>query len=275
MSEDGYIITNQHVIEDAQDIEVTFPNKRQYRAKLVGEDPTTDLALLKINSEERLPQISFGNSDDIDVGEWVLAVGNPFNLTSTVTAGIVSAKGRNINILDGAYAIESFIQTDAVVNPGNSGGALLNVDGELIGINTAIITETGGYEGYSFAIPSNLVRKIVLDLREHGKVQRAVLGVEVRDVDNRIARETGMTSNDGVLITHVTEGGSADAAALQSGDIILSINGRRISTVPQLQEQVGLYRPGDEISIEYFRNGRRLKEDGVELSAIEGIFRPQ
>ncbi len=267
ISSDGYIITNQHVVEDAKKIEVTFPNKKQYSAALIGNDPTTDLALLKINATG-LPMVYFGNSDEVSVGEWVLAVGNPFNLTSTVTAGIVSAKGRNIDILESAYAIESFIQTDAVVNPGNSGGALLNTAGELIGINTAIITESGGYEGYSFAIPSNLVRKIMLDLREYGKVQRAVLGVEIQEVNSRIAKEAGLRNSDGVLITRISEGGSAEEAGLQMGDIILSIDNKKVTNVPQLQEQVARYRPGDNISLEYFRNGRRLKENNVELRAL-------
>ena len=191
MSPDGYVVTNHHVVERSREIKVTLADKRQYEARLVGSDPSTDIALLKID-EFDLPFMLFGNSDSVRVGEWVLAVGNPFNLESTVTAGIVSAKGRNINILGGVTSIESFIQTDAAVNPGNSGGALVNTAGELIGINTAIITESGSYEGYSFAVPSNLVQKVIRDLQEFGEVQRAFLGVNIEDLDGEIAREIGL-----------------------------------------------------------------------------------
>ncbi|RMF27459.1 MAG: protease Do, partial [Bacteroidetes bacterium] len=211
VSPDGYIITNRHVIEGGSQIEVTLFDKRTFGARLVGTDPYTDLALLKIQGHG-LPSIRFGDSDEVRVGEWVLAVGNPFNLASTVTAGIVSAKGRNINILQSTYSIESFIQTDAAVNPGNSGGALVNTRGELVGINTAIMSESGAYEGYSFAIPSNLVRKVVEDLREFGVVKRAVLGVSIMDVDDHIAEELKLPSVAGVYIRQVNAGSGAEEA---------------------------------------------------------------
>ncbi len=203
LSPDGYIVTNHHVVERSTDIKVTLADKREYKAKILGSDPSTDVTLLKIE-EDNLPFIVFGNSDSVRIGEWVLAVGNPFNLESTVTAGIISAKGRNINILGGGASIESFIQTDAAVNPGNSGGALVNTAGELIGINTAIITESGSYEGYSFAVPSNLVQKVIRDLREFGHVQRAYLGVSIQDLDSETAREVGLPNAEGVYINRVT-----------------------------------------------------------------------
>ncbi|HHM20902.1 MAG TPA: trypsin-like serine protease, partial [Bacteroidetes bacterium] len=188
ISSDGYIITNNHVIDMGGRIEVTLANKHTYTATVIGKDPTTDLALLKIEAQN-LPTVHYANSDEVEVGQWVLAVGNPFNLTSTVTAGIISAKGRNINILQGLYSIESFLQTDAVVNPGNSGGALVNLKGELVGINSAIMSESGGYEGYSFAIPANLVKKIISDLKEFGEVKRAILGIRIIDVNEEIASD--------------------------------------------------------------------------------------
>lgn len=258
MSPDGYIVTNHHVIEKSTDIKVTLADKREYKAKLVGSDPSTDIALLKID-ESALPFIVFGNSDSLRVGEWVLAVGNPFNLESTVTAGIISAKGRNINILGGGTSIESFIQTDAAVNPGNSGGALVNTAGELIGINTAIITESGSYEGYSFAVPSNLVQKIIGDIREFGVVQRAFLGVAIEDVDNERARELGLPAAEGVYVTRVNaEGGAADAG-LRDGDVILGLNDVRLKRTPELQELVGRFRPGQQLTVEYWRQGKKFK----------------
>ncbi|MBK6930999.1 MAG: trypsin-like peptidase domain-containing protein [Saprospirales bacterium] len=256
MSPDGYIVTNHHVVENSQDIKVTLSDKREYLAELVGSDPSTDIALLKID-EFDLPFMLFGNSDSVRVGEWVLAVGNPFNLESTVTAGIVSAKGRNINILGGVTSIESFIQTDAAVNPGNSGGALVNTIGELIGINTAIITESGSYEGYSFAVPSNLVQKVIRDLREFGDVQRAFLGVNIEDLDSEMAREMGLPNADGVRVTRVNLNGAAADAGLQSGDIILAVNSAPTRRTPELQEFVGRLRPGDRILVEYWRDGKR------------------
>ncbi len=256
MSPDGYIVTNHHVVERSKDIKVTLSDKREYKAQLVGSDPSTDVALLKID-EYDLPFMLFGNSDSVRVGEWVLAVGNPFNLESTVTAGIVSAKGRNINILGGVTSIESFIQTDAAVNPGNSGGALVNTAGELIGINTAIITESGSYEGYSFAVPCNLVQKVIRDLREYGEVQRAFLGVNIEDLDSEVAREIGLPNADGVRVTRINNHGAAADAGLKTGDVILGLNNAHVKRTPELQEFIGRFRPGDRISLEYWREGRR------------------
>lgn len=256
MSPDGYIVTNHNVVENSRDIKVTLADKREFKANLIGSDPSTDIALLKIE-EFDLPFMLFGNSDSIRVGEWVLAVGNPFNLESTVTAGIVSAKGRNINILGGVTSIESFIQTDAAVNPGNSGGALVNTAGELIGINTAIITESGSYEGYSFAVPSNLVQKIIRDLREYGEVQRAFLGVNIEDLDSEVAREMGLPNADGVRVTRINNNGAAADAGLKAGDIIIGLNNARVKRTPELQEYVGRFRPGDRINVEYWRNGQK------------------
>lgn len=268
ISSGGYIITNNHVIQDATTIEVTLHNRRSYIASVVGDDPQTDLALIKIE-EINLQPLSYANSDLVDVGEWVLAVGNPFNLASTVTAGIVSAKARNINILTGSYAVESFIQTDASVNPGNSGGALVNTNGELIGINTAIITESGLSEGYSFAIPSNLVKKVITDLMRYGKVQRAILGVQIDEVTDEIAADKKLPSVAGVLIRNVTEGGGASESGLQSGDVIVSINGIPTPSVPELQEQIARYNPGDRVSLEYYRSGRQYRKDGVLLKKLQ------
>ena len=258
ISSDGYIVTNNHVIEDGATLEVTLFNKRIHEAKVIGTDPSTDLALIKINQSD-LPYIEFGNSDSVRIGEWVLAVGNPFNLTSTVTAGIISAKGRNINILEGNYKIESFLQTDAVVNPGNSGGALVNTKGDLIGINTAIITQSGGYEGYSFAVPANLVRKVVEDLKEFGAVQRGLLGVTIEDVDEDIAKKSGLKTLEGVHIAQVNPNSAAEDAKLKIGDVITHINEVKVPTMPELQEQVARYRPGDKLSIEYIRDGKSYK----------------
>jgi serine protease Do len=264
----GYIITNYHVVEDGSEYEVTLSDKRKFSAKMVGSDPTTDLALLKITAGGLRP-VDYGNSDVVEVGEWVLAVGNPFNLSSTVTAGIVSAKARNINILQGSYSIESFIQTDAVVNPGNSGGALVNADGKLVGINTAIISESGGYEGYSFAIPSNLVQKVIRDLKDFGEVKRAILGVGIADINAEMAEDLGLPTVDGVYITSVKPGGSAFNAGIRKGDVIIEVNGISTSSVPELQEQVARFRPGDRISVEYFRNGRKYYKQNIPLKGLE------
>lgn len=277
MSPDGYIVTNHHVVEKSRDIKVTLSDKRQYQATLIGSDPSTDIALLKID-EYDLPFMVFGNSDSVRVGEWVLAVGNPFNLESTVTAGIVSAKGRNINILGGVTSIESFIQTDAAVNPGNSGGSLVNTAGELIGINTAIITESGSYEGYSFAVPSNLVQKVIRDLREFGEVQRAFLGVNIEDLDSEVAREIGLPNADGVRVTRINNNGAAADAGLRSGDVILGLNEARVRRTPELQEFVGRYRPGDRIRVEFWRDGRKLSanvllKDGNNSTGKSAQFR--
>lgn len=258
ISNDGYIVTNNHVINHAQKIEVTLNNKVTYEAKLIGADPTTDLALLKIDASG-LPFVSFGNSDQVKVGEWVLAVGNPFNLASTVTAGIVSAKGRNINILEsdpsrGLFPIESFIQTDAAVNPGNSGGALVNTSGQLIGINTAIASNTGNFTGYSFAIPVNIVQKVANDLSEFGQVQRAFLGASVRDIDSKLAKEKDIKEIKGVYVAGLVENGSAADAGIKEGDILTKIGEININTTPELLEQVGKYRPGDKINVSVVRN---------------------
>lgn len=259
VSKEGYILTNNHVISDAKKVSVTLNNKRTYEANIIGTDQTTDLAVIKIKSKELkdvdLPILKFANSDDVYVGHWVLAVGNPFNLTSTVTAGIVSAKGRNIDILDGRYDIESFIQTDAVVNPGNSGGALVNTDGNLIGINTAIMTRSGQYEGYSFAVPSNLAQKVMRDLIEFGEVQRGFLGVTIKNISDRIAEDNNLKSMDGVYIQDVGDESAAKEAGLEKGDVILKVNGMVVKSSPELQEQVGLFRPGEKISILFIRSG--------------------
>lgn len=268
VSNDGYIVTNYHVIEGGQRFEVILPNKRTLVGKLIGHDPGTDLALLKINADNLTP-LSFGNSDEAQVGEWVLAVGNPFDLNSTITAGIISAKARNIDILDDFYSVESFIQTDAVVNPGNSGGALVNTRGELIGINTAIISESGAYEGYSFAIPVNLVRKVIIDIRDYGKVRRAVLGVEIEDVNDRRASDLALPTVDGVYVKNVTLGSSAYEAGLRTGDVIVSLNGSKVNAVPELQEQVALLKPGDRIGIEFYRDGRKYRCDNILLKSLE------
>jgi serine protease Do len=271
ISSDGYIVTNNHVIEDANNIQVILENKQQYKAKLIGTDPTTDIALLKIQAEG-LPILKFGNSDDVKVGEWVLAVGNPFNLTSTVTAGIVSAKGRNIGILgspgegdpqeDGNKpkvntSVESYIQTDAAVNRGNSGGALVNVNGELIGINSAIASGTGNYEGYSFAVPVNLVKKVVDDLRNFGTVQRGFLGVSISDVSAELVDAKKLNDKEikGVYVGAVTSDGAAKASGIVDGDIILKIQGTAVNSASELTEQVARFRPGNSIAVVVLRNG--------------------
>jgi serine protease Do len=254
ISENGYIVTNNHVIADADEMEVTLYDNRTYKATLVGTDPSTDIAVIKID-EKDLPFISFGNSDIVRVGEWVLAVGNPFELTSTVTAGIVSAKGRNIGILRERYGIESFIQTDAAVNPGNSGGALVNLRGELIGINTAIASPTGAYAGYSFAVPVSLVEKVVDDLVEYGIVQRAVLGIEILNVnDPRI--EEDLDELNGVYVAVVRPNSAAEEAGLENGDVIVEINKTEVANVAQLQDLVARHRPGDKIEVTYKRSGK-------------------
>ncbi len=256
VSPDGYIVTNNHVIEDGNKYQVTLNDRREYSAKLVATDPYTDLALLKVDDKD-LPYMVFGNSDSLKVGEWVLAVGNPFNLESTVTAGIVSAKGRSIDILEGDYTIESFIQTDAAVNPGNSGGALVNTNGELVGINTAIITRSGKYEGYSFAIPATLVQKVIRDLRDYGEVQRGLLGIHIGAINSEKARELKLPYVEGVYISGISPGGGAEDAGLKAEDVIVGINNVKIRTIPELQEQVGRLHPGATISVDYIRDGKR------------------
>ncbi len=263
VSEDGYIVTNNHVVENANEIDVTLYNNKTFKAKVIGRDADTDLALIKIEGE-KFPSVNFANSDSVMIGEWVMAVGNPFNLASTVTAGIVSAKARSINILGHGQAskgsaIESFIQTDAAVNPGNSGGALVNIGGELIGINTAIASPTGSYAGYSFAVPSNIVRKVIFDLQKFGVTQRGFLGVQIRAVDNELANKAGLDKPMGVYVEQINEGSAGKDAGLQSKDIITKINGVNVNSAPELQEQVANYRPGDKISVEYLRDGKLAK----------------
>ena len=255
ISTDGYIVTNNHVIDNASTVEVTLNDKRKFDAKVIGTDPSTDIALLKIEAND-LPIIPFGDSDNLHIGEWVLAVGNPFNLTSTVTAGIVSAKARNINILNAEMKIESFIQTDAAVNPGNSGGALVNTHGELVGINTAIASQTGSYTGYSFAVPTSIVSKVVADLKEYSVVQRAILGVQIADITNELAKEKNLSTLKGAYIAGVQDNSSASDAGLKEGDIITAINNQTVNSVAELQEQVSRYRPGNDIKVNYIRNDK-------------------
>ena len=267
---DGYIATNNHVIENASKIEVVLNDKRTYAAELIGKDPETDLALLKI-TEKDLPFLKFGNSDILKVGEWVVAVGNPFNLTSTVTAGIVSAKGRNINLLrqNTQWAIENFIQTDAAVNPGNSGGALVNTQGELIGINTAIASQTGSYAGYSFAIPVNIAKKVLDDLLKYGEVKRAVLGVQIQDITADLAEEKGIKEIKGVYVPEVVSDGAAAKSGIKKGDVILKINDAVVNSSSELQEQISRYHPGDKVKIVINRDGQ-TKEFDVVLRSKEG-----
>lgn len=268
ISPDGYIVTNNHVVENASELEVVLHDNRSYNAEVIGTDPNTDIALLKID-EKDLSFVEFGNSDNAKIGEWVLAVGNPFNLTSTVTAGIVSAKARNINILNrqSSYGIESFIQTDAAVNPGNSGGALVNLSGKLIGINTAIATPTGSYAGYSFAVPSILVQKVVNDLKEYGIVQRAVLGVKIIDLNDPRIEKQKLPTNSGVYIMGATPGSAAEEAGLQQEDIIVKINDRDVSNVAELQEQIARFSPGEVVKVAFLRDGNK-KTVSVELKSL-------
>ncbi|MBO4654776.1 MAG: Do family serine endopeptidase [Bacteroidales bacterium] len=254
IASDGYIITNNHVVEDAEKITVTLNDKREFNATLVGTDAEADLALIKIE-ETNLPFLTFGNSDQVRIGEWVLAVGNPFNLTSTVTAGIVSAKARNLNIMDGSSNIESFIQTDAALNQGNSGGALVNVQGELIGINTAIASGTGYYTGYSFAIPSNIARKVANDLKTYGVVQRAYLGVSIMDITPQKAEELNLKSLEGVVVSLVDENGAAHQGGMQEGDVILAINDIKTNSASELREVLMQHSPGETVSVRVLHKG--------------------
>ena len=255
LTPDGYIVTNNHVVEGADEVEVTFNNKVKKTATIIGTDPTTDLALIKVDATD-LSYLTFGDSDNVRIGEWVLAVGNPFNLTSTVTAGIVSAKARNLSILGEGTSVESFIQTDAAVNPGNSGGALVNTKGELVGINAAIASHTGSYEGYSFAIPSNIVRKVVDDLLLYGETQRGYIGIFPQELTQELAQKEGLEDIEGVYVAEVTEGGAAKMAGIEKGDVITSINGKKVNTVTQLMENIRQYRPDDKVKVEANRNGR-------------------
>jgi len=256
ISSDGYIVSNNHVVSAGDEIEVVLDNNQSYYAQVIGTDPSTDIALIKIE-EKGLPFLNFANSDQVKVGEWVLAVGNPFNLASTVTAGIVSAKARNINILKDKAAIESFIQTDAAVNPGNSGGALVNLNGELIGINTAIATPTGTFAGYSFAVPANLVKKVVTDLRSHGVVQRAYIGVNIADLNADLSKELGLDMVQGVYVDGTLAGSGAEEAGLQKGDVIVEVNNKAVITAPELQEAVANFRPGDQVDVSFIRNNKK------------------
>ncbi len=255
-STDGYIITNNHVVEFADEYVVTLYDNREFKARLVGRDEQTDLAVIKIDAKD-LTAIEPGNSDDAQVGEWVLAVGNPFDLTSTVTAGIISAKGRDIDIIKGQGAIESFIQTDAAVNPGNSGGALVDLDGKLIGINSAIATQTGSFAGYAFAIPSKFAVKVANDLIQYGEFKRAYLGVDIFDLDSEAAKQLGVGFSQGVVIEKIYDKGSAQYAGLRPNDIIVSVEGHPIKNVPELREVIGRAKNGDTMNVVIFRNGDR------------------
>jgi serine protease Do len=277
ISDDGYIVTNNHVIEDATNIEVVMNNNQRFFAKVIGKDPTTDLALLKIKSKN-LPFVKYGDSDNIVPGEWVLAVGNPFDLNSTVTAGIVSAKARNIDILHDRnhLEVESFIQTDAAVNPGNSGGALVNLQGDLIGINSAIATSTGSYSGYSFAIPVSLVKKIMDDLMLYGQVQRGLLGIQIQSVDADMAEDRNLDRVRGVFVTHVNEGSAAEQSGIALGDVIVAINGHEVNNVSELQEWVARNRPGQSIVVNFIRGGktREVKATLKNYSGSEEMEKP-
>ncbi len=271
VSSNGYIVTNKHVVGDGKGrIQVTLFDKRVFEARLVGMDPETDLAVLKIDAEG-LPFLKYGNSDAVQVGEWVLAVGNPFNLTSTVTAGIVSAKGRDMNIIPGQFSLRSFIQTDAAVNPGNSGGALVNLKGELIGINTAIATPTGVYAGYAFAVPVNIVKKVVHDLIKYGKVRRGYLGISFRNMSNEEARRLGLPHPQGAYVVDVVPESPADEAGIQKGDVILAINDVPVESTAQLQELIAQHSPGDEVTVRLFREGKTI-EKKVQLASRDEAF---
>lgn len=259
ITEDGYIITNNHVIDRSDKVMVTLNDKREFEAKVIGTDPNTDIALLKIDATDLQP-IEYGNSDDVVLGEWVLAVGNPYNLTSTVTAGIISAKARQ---LGGKMNLESFLQTDAAVNSGNSGGALVNAKGELIGINTAIQSPTGSYSGYSFAVPVNVARKVVCDLKEYGKVQRAMIGIKMQELTPALAKEYKLKEQSGIYVQEVIPGGAAEKAGVKVGDVILLLNGYEVKTFAQLQEQLAQYTPGNTIQMALSRDGKENVVDVV------------
>ena len=265
---DGYIVTNNHVIADADAVDVTLNDKRTFTAEVVGRDPSTDIAVLRIKATG-LPYIKFGDSDAIRLGEWVLAVGNPFNLTSSVTAGIVSARGRSLGLLDNQYRIESFIQTDAALNPGNSGGALVNVQGELLGITTAIISPSGLYSGNSFAVPTSIVKKVYEDIKKYGEVQRGLMGVNISDVTAEIASRENLKEITGVYLQGVVEDGAAKAAGLAEKDVIIAVNGEPVETTADLQEKVSRYRPGDKVEVTYLRKGKQANKT-VILRNIEG-----
>jgi Do/DeqQ family serine protease len=272
VSEDGYIVTNNHVIQNASEIQVTLNDNTTYDATIVGADPSTDIAVLKVNATE-LDPMPIGNSDEVKIGEWVLAVGNPFNLNSTVTAGIVSAKARNINIIGNQnkniIPIESFIQTDAAVNPGNSGGALVNTRGQLVGINTAIASQTGNYAGYSFAVPSRLVTKIMNDLIDYGMVQRAFLGVQIQEINQDLVNSKDLPDTKGVYIAGVNEDSGAENAKIKKGDVLLKVGNKPVNSPSQLQEAIGRRRPGDKVVLTVRREGK-IETHEVLLKNSEG-----
>ncbi len=267
-SKDGYIVTNNHVIDDADKIKVTW-GKKSYSAELIGRDPSTDIAVLKVASAD-LPAIPLGSSASVKVGEWVLAVGNPFNLTSTVTAGIVSAKGRNINILKDKFPIESFIQTDAAINPGNSGGALVNQAGELIGINTAIVSRTGSYAGYGFAVPVDIVKKVFNDIVKYGEVQKVFTGADFVEIDSDLAEKLELGDLKGVLVANIRDDGAADKAGLKEGDVVRSVNEMEIKNKAEIEEYIANLYPGDEISLSILRDNKRLTKNMVLLNREGG-----
>ena len=268
ISDDGYIVTNNHVVDQMDDIEVVLNDRRSFTAKVIGTDPSTDLALIKIDAKD-LPFLTYGNSDNLKLGQWVLAVGNPYNLTSTVTAGIISAKARNIDILRGQFAIESFLQTDAAVNPGNSGGALVDTQGNLVGINTAIASRTGAYSGNSFAIPVSIVKKVIGDLMEYGVVQRAFLGVTIQDVTQELANSNNLNNTNGVYVNSVAEEGAAKEAGIKKGDVIMAVNNVPVNNVSALQEQISRFRPNDKVDVSVTRDGKEKHFD-VTLRNREG-----
>ena len=269
ISSDGYIVTNSHVVDKAEKIEVILNNnKRSYTGTIVGQDPSSDLALIKIEAKN-LPYISFSNSDALPIGGWVLAVGNPFNLTSTVTAGIVSAKGRNINLVQNQFPIESFIQTDAAINPGNSGGALVNTNGELVGINTAIFSKTGSYTGYGFAIPSNIVKKVVNDIKDFGYVQRAFIEADVIDIDERVLDKLEDENVNGVYVRVVVEDGNAEKAGIRTGDLILKVDGHTVDSRALFDEQLAYHRPGQMVTMT-IKRGNDIKDVKVTLTNQRG-----
>ena len=268
--EDGYIVTNNHVVENAEKVEVTLNNNKTYEATIVGTDPATDVALIKVE-ETGLPTVPFGNSDELRLGQWVLAIGSPYDLRSTITAGIVSAKGRQMQHSTRELKIESFIQTDAAVNPGNSGGALVNEKGELVGINTAIISQTGSYSGYSFAIPSNLVKKVIGDIIEFGSVKRALLGITMQEIDSKKAEELKLSSPEGVYIVEVSKGSAADKAGLKSGDVLVAVGSLNVKSMAEVQAQVASYRPGDKTKVKVVRDGKPLEFEVTFLSSDESV----
>ncbi len=261
ISDAGFIVTNNHVVEGASGITVTLPDKRQFEAAVIGTDPSTDLAVVKIDGGANLPVAAFGDSDEVEVGQWVLAIGNPFRLTSTVTAGIVSALGRQVNIIGGSFGIEDFIQTDAAINPGNSGGALVDLSGSLVGINTAIATESGSYEGYGFAVPANLVARIASDLIAYGEVQRGFLNVEIGPVTARLADRLGLDHIGGVYLSEVWRGGAADRAGLRIGDVVVSVDSIQVDAPNELQSAIARKRPGDRVRLDVWRRGRNETVD--------------